>query len=485
MQSEHTKKKVIHGLFWRYLERTIAQGIQLAVFLVLARLLMPEEYGMMSLVTVFINIALVFVQSGFGNALIQKKEANHEDFSTVFYFSILFGVALYVLMFLAAPWISGFYRYEGLTPVIRVLSLSLILAGINNVQQAYVSRTMQFKKFFFSTVFGSILSAVTGIGAALAGLGIWALVIQQLTNQLTDTLILWITVGWRPRREFSLSSMKEIYNYGWKLLCSSLLDTVYNNLYTLVIGKRFSSSQVGYFDKGRQFPSLIIVNINATIQSVMFPALSSQQTDQKRLKAMTRRAITTSTFLIFPCMMGLAVTAEPLILLLLTKKWLPAVKFLQCYCLIYALWPVHTANLQAINAVGRSDLYLKLELIKKGTGLLILLITLPVGLDAMMAGSCVNAFIGLFLNALPNSRLLGYSLRELLKDLAPSGFLSLVMGGVVFAAGLFITNPLFKLLVQIPTGILCYVLTASLFQAESFNYIKDILKQIRVRKNES
>lgn len=200
---------------------------------------------------------------------------------------------------------------------------------------------------------------------------------------------------------------------------------------------------------------------------------------------MTRRAITTSTFLIFPCMMGLAVTAEPLILLLLTKKWLPAVKFLQCYCLIYALWPVHTANLQAINAVGRSDLYLKLELIKKGTGLLILLITLPVGLDAMMAGSCVNAFIGLFLNALPNSRLLGYSLRELLKDLAPSGFLSLVMGGVVFAAGLFITNPLFKLLVQIPTGILCYVLTASLFQAESFNYIKDILKQIRVRKNES
>lgn len=482
-QSENTKKKVIHGLFWRYMERTIAQIIQMAVSLVLARLLMPEEYGMLSLVTVFINIAMVFVQSGFGNALIQKKEADHTDFSTVFYFSILLGLALYGIMFFLAPFISSFYRYDILTPVIRVLSLSLILAGINNVQQAYVSRTMQFKKFFFSTVLGSILSAFTGIGAALAGWGIWALVVQQLTNQLLDTLILWFTVGWRPQREFSAASMKAIYSYGWKLLFSSLLDTIYNNLYTLIIGKKFSSTEVGYFDKGKQFPALIIVNINATIQSVMFPALSSQQADRKKLKAMTRRAITTSTFVIFPCMAGLAVIAKPLIVLLLTEKWLPAAKFLQCYCLIYAFWPIHTANLQAINAVGRSDIFLKLELIKKGTGLLLLLITLPIGLDAMLAGSCINALIGLFLNTAPNRKLLGYDFRELLGDIAPAFLLSLAMSGTIFVIGMFFHGTVLKLLIQISAGILFYFFGAAVFHMESLEYIKQVLKQISVRKN--
>lgn len=483
-QIDNTKEQVIQGLFWRYMERTVAQGIQMAVSLVLARLLMPREYGMISLVTVFINIALVFVQSGFGNALIQKKNADHRDFSTVFYFSVLLGVLLYGMMFFLAPYISAFYHYETLTPVIRVLALSLILAGINNVQQAYVSRTMQFKKFFFSTVIGSVMSAVTGIGAALAGLGIWALVIQQLTNQVMDTLILWITVGWRPAKEFSVESMKQIYSYGWKLLCSSLLDTIYNNLYTLIIGKCFGSAKVGYYDKGKQFPALIIVNINATIQSVMFPALSSRQSERQKLKSMTRRAIKTSTFVIFPCMMGLAVVAKPLILLLLTEKWLPAAGFLQCYCLIYAFWPIHTANLQAINAVGRSDIYLKLELLKKGTGLLILLFTLPMGIEAMMAGSCMNAVIGVFLNAAPNRKLLGYSFRELLGDVAPAFFLSLVMAGITWLVGSFLAGGISGLLVQVVTGVLVYLTGAAVLHMESLEYMKQTVRQLREKKNE-
>lgn len=484
MQSENMKEQVIRGLFWRYMERTLAQAIQMIVSIVLARILLPEEYGVLSLVTVFINIALIFVQSGFGNALIQKKEADHTDFSTVFYFSVLLGIGLYGVMFLIAPLISGFYQYDILTPVLRVLSLSLILAGINNVQQAYVSRTMQFRKFFLSTAVGSIVSAFTGIGAALAGWGIWALVVQQLTNQLLDTVILWLTVGWRPGLEFSVSSIKKIYSYGWKLLCSSLLDTVYSNLYTLIIGKKFSSAEVGYYDKGRQFPALIIVNINATIQSVMFPALSSQQGDVKKLKTMTRRAIMTSTFVIFPCMAGLAVAARPLIILLLTDKWLPAAGFLQCYCLIYALWPIHTANLQAINAVGRSDIYLKLEIVKKGTGILLLLITLPMGIRAMMAGCCVNAVIGLYLNTAPNKKLLDYSFHELIEDITPACLLSLSMAGVIYVIGLIVDGVALKLLVQILCGVLFYFLGAIICHVDSLEYIKETLRQMRVKRNE-
>ncbi len=484
MQANNMKEKVIHGLFWRYMERTLAQVIQMVVSIVLARLLLPQEYGIISLVTVFINVALIFVQSGFGNALIQKKEADHRDFSTVFYFSVLLGALLYGMMFLLAPLISAFYGYEILTPVLRVLSLSLLLAGVNNVQQAYVSRSMQFRKFFLSTAVGSLASAFFGIWAALAGWGIWALVVQQLTNQFLDTLILWFTVGWRPRWEFSVASMKKIYAYGWKLLCSSLLDTVYSNLYTLIIGKRFPSAQVGYYDKGRQFPALIIVNINATIQSVMFPALSSQQGDKRTLKAMTRRAIQTSTFLIFPCMAGLAVVAKPLLVLLLTEKWLMAAGFLQCYCFIYALWPIHTANLQAINALGRSDIYLKLELMKKGTGILLLILTLPFGIRAMMAGCCVNAVIGLCLNAAPNRKLLDYSMGELLRDIAPASLLSLLMAGVIFGIGLFIESMIGKLVVQVICGILIYFLGAAFGHVDSLTYIKETIRQMRVKKNE-
>ena len=252
----------------------------------------------------------------------------------------------------------------------------------------------------------------------------------------------------------------------------------------MIIGKCFGSAKVGYYDKGKQFPVLIIVNINATIQSVMFPALSSRQSERQKLKSMTRRAIKTSTFVIFPCMMGLAVVAKPLILLLLTEKWLPAAGFLQCYCLIYAFWPIHTANLQAINAVGRSDIYLKLELLKKGTGLLILLFTLPMGIEAMMAGSCMNAVIGVFLNAAPNRKLLGYSFRELLGDVAPAFFLSLVMAGITWLVGSFWAGGISGLLVQVVTGVLVYLTGAAVLHMESLEYMKQTVRQLREKKNE-
>ena len=482
MQEDNLKRKVISGLFWRYMERTLAQGIQLLVTIVLARILMPEEYGTVALVSVLINIALVFVQSGFGSALIQKADADSTDFSTAFYFSFGLSLLIYLVLYVTAPYVSAFYRNSAFTPLIRGLSVSIIIASMGTVQQAYVSRTMQFRKFFFSTLTGTIVSAFTGIGAALMGLGAWALIIQQLTNQCIDTLILWFTSGWRPTREFSLKSLRHIFGYGWKLLLSGLIDTVYSNLYTLIIGKKFSAADVGCYEKGRQFPALIIVNINATIQSVLFPALSSQQSDIAKTRSLMRRAIKTSTFIIFPCMAGLSIIARPLIVLVLTEKWLPAVSYLRFFCLIYAIWPVHTANLQAINALGRSDIFLKLEIIKKALGITVLAITIPMGLRAMMIGSCAVSYIGMILNASPNTQLLDYSLIELAKDLMPAALLSAIMAAVILCIGSFIGNDILKLIAQIVLGACVYTGAASLVRAESFIYIMDTIRDIRKKR---
>lgn len=358
------KRTVLSGLFWRYGERVCAQGVQFIVSIVLARLLTPEVYGYVGLVTVFISIATVFVQSGFGNALIQKKNADQLDFSSVFYFNICFSIALFLLVQLIAPFIAKFYMAEELlTPVIRILAFSLLLAGINNVQHAYVSRKMIFKKNFFATIIGSIMSAGTGIVAAYHGLGVWALVIQQLTNQITNTLVLWMTIKWRPERSFSFKRLGKLFSFGWKLLCSSLIDTVYNNIYSLIIGKFYDSASVGYYNRGKNIPNLVITNINSSIQSVMFPVYAREQGNRDKVKQMVRRSIMVSTYLIFPCMTGLIAVAEPLTILLLTEKWRPCIIFMQYCCFIYAFWPVHTANLQAISAIGRSDIYLKLEII--------------------------------------------------------------------------------------------------------------------------
>ena len=482
MQEDNLKRKVISGLFWRYMERTLAQGIQLLVTIVLARILMPEEYGTVALISVLINIALVFVQNGFGNALIQKANADSTDFSTAFYFSLGLSLIIYLILYVTAPYVSAFYRNSELTPLIRGLSVSIIIASMGTVQQAYVSRTMQFKKFFFSTLTGTIVSAFTGIGAALMGLGAWALIIQQLTNQSIDTLILWFTSGWRPTKEFSAKSLRHIFTYGWKLLVSGLIDTVYSNLYTLIIGKRFSAGDVGYYEKGRQFPALIIMNVNATIQSVLFPALSSQQSDRSRTKAMTRRAIKTSTFIIFPCMAGLSVIARPLIALVLTEKWLSAVSYLRFFCLIYAVWPVHTANLQAINALGRSDIFLKLEIVKKALGITVLIITIPMGLRAMMIGSCIVCYIGMILNASPNTRLLNYSLVELARDLMPAALLSAFMAAVILCVGSLIDNDLAKLFVQVILGACVYAGAAALVKSDSFIYILNTVRDLRSKR---
>jgi teichuronic acid exporter len=480
MRSEVTKSKVISSLLWKLLERVGTQGIQFIVTIVLARLVLPEEFGLIVLVTIFIAIAGVFVQSGFNTALIQKKDADEVDFSSVFYLSLFVASLLYIGLFFMAPLIATFYVEPELKSVLRFLSLTLFLGAFNSIQVAVVARNMQFKKLFGSSLGAVIISATLGIVLAYASFGVWALVVQQLSNQLVVTIILWFTVKWRPNKFFSIERIKNLYSFGWKLLASSLLDTLYKNITSLFIGKMFSSATLGFYNRGEQFPNLIVSNINGSIQSVMLPTLASHQDNKKRVKDIVRRSIVTSSFIIFPLMVGLAAIAEPFVKIILTEKWLPAVPFLQIFCASYALWPIHTANLQAINALGRSDIFLRLEIFKKILGIFILVLSIPLGVYAMAIGVFVSSVLSTFINAYPNLKLIDYKFKEQWKDIIPSLLLSVLMGAVVYSIKWIGMTEILTLLFQVFVGFIFYFGLAKAFRLECYTYLirtgKEILK---------
>lgn len=469
--------QTITNFLWRFLERCGAQGVTFVVSLVLARLLDPGVYGTIALVTVFTAIMQVFVDSGFANALIQKKDADNVDFSTVFYFNMAVCAMLYAVMFFAAYPIARFYGDGELVPIIRVMSLSLIIGGVKNVQQAYVSRNMLFKKFFFATLGGTVGAAVIGVFMAYRGFGVWALICQNLFNQTVDTLILWITVKWRPIKAFSATRLRQMFSYGWKLLVSSLLDTLYNNLRTLIIGKKYSSEDLAFYNKGNHFPNLIVTNINSSIDSVLLPTLSASQDDPSAVRAMTRRAIKTSSYIMLPLMTGLAVCAKPLVSLLLTDKWLECVPYMRIFCFTYAFYPIHTANLNAIKAMGRSDLFLRLEITKKIIGLAAVGISMWFGVFWMAFSLVITALISQLINAYPNKSLLGYSYLSQIKDILPQITLSCVMGVAVYLVGLLAINTALLLLIQVVLGAVIYISLSALLKLESFVYIRNIAKK--------
>lgn len=479
---KENKNAVLSGLFWQYAEKCGAEVIQFVVSIIIARILSPSDYGLIGLITVFISVASVFASSGLGQALVQRKEINNKDYSTVFFYSIAFSVVIYGILFFIAPYIAKFYNSPILIQIVRVLGLTVIVGSINGVQRSYVQKTMQFRRFFVSTLWGKGISAIVGISLAYAGYGVWALVGQQLSMTITDTVVLWITVKWRPQLTFSVKRMKEMFSFGWKLLCSSLIDTVYSNIYSLVIGKTYSTSDLGFYNRGKQFPMLIINNINSSIQSVLFPILAEVQDEKDRLKSMVRRSMVTSTFIIFPAMAGLAAIAEPLTVILLTDKWLPAVPFIQFCCFTYAFWPISTANLQAINALGRSDIFLKLEIIKKIIGIVVLCLTLPHGLMVMMTARCFNTVLSSFINAYPNKKLLGYTYWEQVKDMLPSILLSVVMLVVIFPITILPISSVLQMVIQIIVGVAVYFGLAKLFKFECLKYIINTIKGFLSKK---
>lgn len=471
MSNKINAKMVTSNFLWRFLERCGSQGVSFIVSIVLARLIEPEAYGTIALVTVFTTILQVFVDSGMGNALIQKKETDDLDFSTVFFFNLFVCSILYLLIFIAAPWIALFYEQPELTSVIRVLCLTIVIAGLRNVQQAYVSKTMQFKRFFYSTLGGTIIGAIVGILMAYMGGGVWALVAQQILNTAVGTLILWITVRWRPKKMFSFQRLKGLFSFGWKLLAASLIDRVYNELRSLIIGKMYSSADLAYYNRGNQFPNVIVTNINTSIDSVLLPTMSAEQDHRDRVRAMTRRAIKTSTYIMMPLMMGLAICAEPVVRLILTETWLPCVPYLRIFCFTYAFYPIHTANLNAIKAMGRSDMFLKLEVIKKIIGLIALVSTMWFGVIWMAYSLLFTTLISSIVNAFPNRKLLGYSYFNQLKDMIPQICLSCVMGVVVYGIHFLDLRDIVTLIIQVVVGAVIYISGSKLLKLDSFEYI--------------
>lgn len=476
------RENVLTNLIWRFLERTGSQGMAFVVSLVLARLLAPEAYGTIALITVFTTLLQVFVNHGLGTALIQKKDADDLDFSTVFYFNMVLCLVLYGLLFLAAPLIAAFYEMPELTSLVRVLGLTLVISGVNNIQQSYVSKTMQFKRFFFSTLGGTVFSAAVGIVMAYMGYGVWALVAQSLTNNAANTVILWITVKWRPKWMFSWERLKGLFSYGWKLLVSALLDTGYRDLRQLIIGKVYTAGDLAYYNKGDQLPGMLVTNINTAIDSVLLPTMAEEQDNREKVRAMTSRAIKTSTYVMMPVMMGLAVCAEPLIRLLLTETWLPCVLYLRIFCITYSFYPIHTANLNAIKAVGRSDLFLKLEIVKKTVGLAALFATMFISVEAMAYSLLATTLLSQVINAWPNKKLLGYSYLEQVKDMLPQMALSCVMGAAVYAINFLNLGDVVTLLIQVPLGALIYVAGSWLFKLDSFIYLLGMLKKMLSNK---
>lgn len=476
------KESVLSNLIWRYAERCGAQLVTFIVSVVLARILTPEDYGTIALVTVFTTIMQVFVDSGLSTALIQKKDADDLDFSSVFYFNFVVCIILYLIMFFAAPLIASFYNMPELLPVIRVISLTIVISGVKGVQQSYVSRNMLFKRFFYATLGGTIFSAFLGIAMAYAGFGVWAIVAQQLSNTAIDTLILWTTVKWRPHLRFSWERLKGLLGFGWKMLCSALLDTVYNNLRSLLIGKVYSSVDLAYYNEGDRFPKLIVTNINTSIDSVLLPAMSKEQDNRNRVKSMTRRSITASCYIMAPLMLGLACCAKNVVTVVLTEKWLPCVFFLQVFCISYMFYPIQTANLNAIKAMGRSDLFFKIEIWKKVIGMILLLSTLFISVEAMAYSLLISTLFSMIINSWPNKKLLKYSFIEQMKDILPSILLATVMGGVVYLIGLLDIPTVPQLLIQVVCGGAIYLFGSVILKLEPYIYLLGTIKPMIQRR---
>ena len=475
---------VVTNLFWRLGERFGAKMVQFLVQMILAKMLAPEIWGTIGLILIFIEVLQVFIESGLGNALIQKKDADDLDFSTVFYFNCVICGAAYLLMFFAAPLIAWFYKAPELTSAIRVMSLVLVVSGLKNVQQAYVSKNMLFKRFFFATLIGTVTAAVIGIAMAYFGFGLWAIIAQNLINVTIDTCILWITVKWRPKRAFSFQRLKQLYSFGWKLFASSLMEVIYLKLRGLIIGKKYSKEDLAYYTYGEYFPQFITSILNSSIDSVLLPSMSSVQDSRENVKNMTRRAIKIGTYILMPFMVGIMVCAGPVVRIVLTEDWLPVIPYLRILCISYAFMPIHTANLNAIKAIGRSDTYLKLEIIKKFVDFASILATMFISVKAMVYGVLVASIISQVINAWPNKKLLGYSYLEQVADMIPQIIASTIMGAVIYLINLVDIHYLLMLAIQIPLGVIVYIICSKLMHIDSFDYLLDVIKSLLNRKKD-
>ena len=470
-----SSQNITTNLTWKFSERLVAEAVTFTVTVLLARMLSPDDFGLIAMVTVFVTISNIFLTSGLSDALIQKLDANEIDFSSMFYLNIIVSLVLYAILFFAAGPIASFYDHTILEPLLRILGLRLLFAAINSIQCAYISRNMMFRQYFYSTLSSKIISGMIGISMAILGFGVWSLAGQYLFSIVIETSVLWFRVKWRPKAIFSRKSILSLYSYAWKNMASGLLETVSSQLRSLIIGKKYSSADLAYYDKGIVYPNNIITNIVSAIRAVMFPVLSNAQNDAALVKRISRRWLKLLSFIVFPIMVGLAVVAKPLILVLLTEKWVLCVPYLQIACLAYGIWTLEVPLRVTLNALGRVGITLKILVIKNVFSVILLIIIMDYGVMAI-AWSLVASYVLSFWLTYLNCKGITYSrFFELLRDILPAILLSAVMGTAVYGMSLLGLSTLLTLLIQISSGILIYAGLAWAFKVESFSVCVDLL----------
>lgn len=471
------RSSVLSSLIWKLFEKGSYQIILFVVTIVLARLLSPNEYGTITLVMVLINLATVFVEGGLNTALIQKKDCSQEDYSTIFYFSLFISCCIYTFLFFISPYIARFYLKPELISIIRILSIVLFFNAVNSVQRAYLMRNLLFKKLFVSSVVSVVLSAFIGIVMALEGYGVWALVAQQITASFLSTIVMWYTVNWRPIPAFSRSSFKTLIDFGWKIFATNLTITLFINIRSLIIGKKYDPVSLAYFDKGKQFPSLIMDNINSTIQQVMFPVLSKEQSDVARVKQLVKRTTILTSYIIYPLLIILFVLAKPLTILLLTDKWVAIVPFIQIFCIANLFMPIQNVNIEAIKSLGYSNVTLKLEVIKKVIDILILFATIWIDVIAIAWGIALFNFICVFINLGPCKRIFEYGVYEQIKDNSLLLLSITIMLLSIIWIPFYINSIFLQITLVLLIGISIYILVSSAFKVEPYLYIKRNIKE--------
>lgn len=467
------KQKTISGLIWSFIDNFSKQGITFIFGIILARLLSPREFGLVGMITIFIALSQSIIDSGFTQALIRKQDCSQADFSTVFYFNLATSIFFYFLLFFTAEPISRFYDEPQLKPIIQVVGIGLIINAFGIVQRARLTKRIDFKLQTKITVVASTLSGIIGIVMAAEGYGVWSLVIKSLTGFAFTSFLLWFWNRWKPALLFSLNSFREMFSFGYKLLLSGLIDTAYRNIYLLIIGKYFSATELGFYTRADQFNNLPSANITGIIQRVSYPVLSEIQDDIPRLKTAYQKMIKSTMFVSFVLMFGMAAVAKPMVIVLIGEKWLPSVIYLQLLCFVGMFYPLHAINLNMLNVLGRSDLFLRLEIIKKILAVPVIIIAIFLGIKMMIISMILLSGIAYFLNSYYSGRQIGYSSFRQLKDIMPSFFLAAFMGLIVYLVGNFLgISYLLILLLQLILGTIITMGLAELLHMDTYLYMK-------------
>lgn len=477
MAQESLKQKTVHGVVWSSIDNFAALGISFVFSIILARILSPEDYGTIALLTIFISVSNAFINSGFSHALVRKPDLTERDNSTAFYFNIVVGFVCYFVIYLIAPLVAKFYNLPIITPLLRVVGLTVIFSSLAIVQQAQLTIRIDFKKQAIISVTSAILSGGVGLFFALKGFGVWSLAFHQVSSGLIRTILFWCIVKWRPREKFSKESFRYLFGFGSKLLAVGLIDEIWKNLYSIFIGKIFSPASLGLYSRAHTFASLPSSNLTNVLQRVTFPVLSKMQNDDERLALNYRKLLKMSAFVIFPIMTGLAALAKPVVLILLTDKWEDCIIYLQILCFSTMWLPIHAINLNLLQVKGRSDLFLKLEIIKKIMLVVVLAATIKFGLVVMCIGQIFSSLFGLIINTYYTGKLIKVGFLMQMKDLLPTLIVSLLMCIGVYMITLVLPNCWLQLIVGFAIGVIFYYSVARIRKAEELKEVFNIFKK--------